>query len=589
MNNSRQKILIHWLNLQSKRINGWLQLSMLFGLIKALILIANSVIVAFLLQALIVDRTPRSNLKEFFIALAILFTFRAVVNYVHERIGFIAGSLLRRRIRAQMLDHFEYLGPACIQNKTTGSWISMLIEQIEKMQDFYALYLPQRFLSAIVPFIIFIVIVTINWTAGLILFVTAPLIPLFMFLVGIGAAEANRRNFLALEHLSGYFLDRLRGLETIRLFFSAKSETNNIYRTTEEFRKRTMEVLRLAFLSSGVLEFFSSIFIAILAVYFCFYYLEELHFGSYSKKITLFDGFLVLILAPEFFKPLRDLGTFYHAKAQAVGAAESIVYFLEDDSNHQKKGQKLPVSGPVYLIARDLWILANNGNKIAGPLNFSVEAGQCIAIIGTSGAGKSSLLTVLLGFLPYRGSLLVNGIELSALSPHIWYKQLSWVSQKPVLPAITVRDNILLGAPDADDLQLRQVINDTYLDDLLTSLSNGINSSIGEEADCLSVGQAQRVALARALIRIPRLLLLDEPTANLDIHSERLIMHTLERTMLLQTTILVTHQLHLIKNFDSIWLMNNGVIEKTGNYANFTDSTTGKLTDLLINSQRKEL
>ncbi|SBT81987.1 ATP-binding/permease protein CydD [secondary endosymbiont of Trabutina mannipara] len=577
MNNSRQKILIHWLNLQSKRIKGWLQLSILFGIIRALIIIAHSYILSFLLQALIIDRTQRSNLKEFFIALVTLFAFRAVVNYVHERIGFIAGSLLRRKIRAQILDQFERLGHAWIQRKKTGSWISMLLEQIENMQDFYARYLPQIFISAIVPFMILIVIFPINWISGLILFITAPMIPLFMFLVGTGAAEANRRNFLALEHLSGYFLDRLRGLETIRIFFNAKSEKNNICRLTEKFRQRTMEVLRLAFLSSGVLEFFSSIFIAILAVYFGFSYLGKLNLGSYSKKITLFDGFLVLILAPEFFQPLRDLGNFYHAKAKAVGAAESLVYFLEDDYD-KVIGNKIPVSGPINLIARDLWILAPNGNKLAGPLNFSVKAGQRIAIIGTSGAGKSSLLKVLLGFLPYRGSILVNGIELRELAPLLWRKQLSWVSQNPLLPAITVRDNILLGAPDADDLQLMQVVNDTYLDDLLISLSDGINSSVGEDASLLSFGQAQRVALARALIRIPRLLLLDEPTASLDIHSERLIINTLEKTMLRQTTILVTHKLHLINYFDSIWVMNNGIIEHQGNYTNLV-STTGKIAD----------
>ncbi|KYP97820.1 hypothetical protein BG74_00260, partial [Sodalis-like endosymbiont of Proechinophthirus fluctus] len=242
-----------------------------------------------------------------------------------------------------------------IRGKPTGSWSSMLLEQIEEMHDYYARYLPQMSLSVLVPLMILIVVFPINWAAGLILFLTAPLIPLFMALVGTGAAGANQRNFLALARLSGYFLDRLRGLETLRLFFRAEAETEDMRRATEDFRQRTMEVLRLAFLSSGVLEFFASISIAVAAVYFGFSYLGELHFGSYGTSVTLFDGFLVLILASEFFQPLRDLGTFYHAKAQAVGAAESLVSFLEHDDVSQGAGQETPASGPVSLLARDLW------------------------------------------------------------------------------------------------------------------------------------------------------------------------------------------------------------------------------------------
>lgn len=587
MNKNRQQILVRWLRSQSKRAKRWLHLSMLLGLISALIIVAQAWALAALLQALIVDHTPRSSLTVGFVALAALFALRAAVNYGRERVGFIAGSLLRRQIRAQVLDRIERLGPAWIRGKPAGSWSSMLLEQIEDMHDFYARYLPQMSLSVLVPLMILIVVFPINWAAGLILFLTAPLIPLFMALVGMNAADANRRNFLALARLSGYFLDRLRGLETLRLFFRAEAETEDIRRATEAFRQRTMEVLRLAFLSSGVLEFFASISIAVAAVYFGFSYLGELHFGSYGTGVTLFAGFLVLILAPEFFQPLRDLGTFYHAKAQAVGAAESLVSFLEHDDDGQGAGNETPAAGPVSLLARDLWVLAPDGSELAGPLNFSVAAGQRVAIVGASGAGKSSLLSVLLGFLPYRGSLLVNGIELRTLSPRLWRERLSWVSQSPALPAVTLRDNILLGAPAADDSQLTQAVNDAYVAEFLDALPDDLDSAVGEDAGRLSVGQAQRVALARALIRAPGLLLLDEPTASLDVHSERLVMRVLESATRRQTTLLVTHQLQAITDFDVIWVMGDGIMAQQGRYADLAASD-GPLADLIA-SRAQEL
>lgn len=586
MNKNRQKNLVNWLKLQGKQVNRWIRLSILLGTVSASIIVAQAWVLATLLQALIIDHVPRDNLSAYFVVLAMLFMLRATVNYGREHVGFIAGSLLRSKIRAQVLDRLKRLGPAWIQGKPAGIWSSILLEQIEDVHDFYARYLPQMSLSVLVPLMILIVLLPINWAAGLILFLTAPLIPLFMTLVGMGAADANRRNFLALARLSGHFLDRLRGLETLRLFFRAKAETENIRYAIETLRQRTMEVLRLAFLSSSVLEFFSSISIAVIALYFGFSYLGEFNFGNYGADVTLFAGFLVLILAPEFFQPLRNLGTFYHAKAQAVGAVESVVSFLEHDEEGQGIGQETPTAEPINLLARNLWILAPDGTKLAGPLNFFIDAGQRVAIVGASGAGKSSLLGVLMGFLPYQGSLLVNDRELSTLSLHLWRERLSWVSQSPVLPATTLRDNILLGAPAANKQQLTQALHDAYVEEFLDVLPDGLDSAVGENASYLSVGQSQRVALARALIRTSGLLLLDEPTSSLDIHSERLVMRALERATRRQTTLLVTHQLKTIVDFDIVWVMAGGILEQQGRYDDLA-ACDGPLADLIA-SQAQE-
>ncbi|WP_413740164.1 heme ABC transporter permease/ATP-binding protein CydD [Sodalis sp. RH14] len=580
MNKNRQQVLVRWLKSQSALVKRWLRFSLLLGLLSGLVIIAQAWVLAYLLQALIVGQQPREALTGWFIAMAALFALRALAGWLRERVGFIAGQVLRREIRRQVLDRLELLGPAWIQGKPAGSWSSLLLEQIEDMQDYYARYLPQMYLAGLVPLLILLAVFPVNWMAGLILFCTAPLIPLFMALVGMGAADANRRNFLALARLSGYFLDRLRGLETLRLFDRAQAETEHISRATNDFRLRTMEVLRLAFLSSGVLEFFASISIAVVAVYFGFSYLGELHFGSYGTGVTLFAGFLVLILAPEFFQPLRDLGAFYHAKAQAVGAAESLVAFIETDVQSQGAGLAAPVLGPIGLRAEQLVIMAPDGTALAGPLNFTLEPGRRLAIVGQSGAGKSSLLHVLLGFLPYQGSLRVNGHELRDLSPSHWRSQLSWISQDPFLPAPTLKDNILLGRPDADAAILKQAVEQAYISEFLPLLPQGLDTVLGDNAARLSVGQAQRVALGRALLQSPALMLLDEPTASLDAHSEKLVTAALDRASRRHTTILVTHQLADIRDFDDIWVMGNGQIVQQGRYAQLA-SLPGPFADLL--------
>jgi ATP-binding cassette subfamily C protein CydD len=568
MKKTRQHQLTRWLKTQSTLAQRWLRLSMLLGLASGILIVAQAWLLASLLHALIIEHQPRGELVSSFIWLAATFALRAFLSWLRERVGFICGQVIRQRMRAQVMDKLQQLGPAWIQGKPAGSWASIIIEQIEDMQDYYSRYLPQMYLAVFIPVLILITVFPINWAAGFILLATAPLIPLFMALVGMGAADANRRNFVALARLSGNFLDRLRGLDTLRLFNRGQAETDHIAKSSEDFRQRTMEVLRLAFLSSAVLEFFASISIAVVAVYFGFSYLGELDFGSYGMGVTLFAGFLVLILAPEFFQPLRDLGAFYHAKAQAVGAAEALETFLAAEGEQVGNGdQTLNDEEPLTVQAQQLEILSPNGVVLAGPLDFTLPANQRIALVGLSGAGKSSLLNLLLGFLPYRGSLLINGIELRELAAVNWRQQLGWVGQNPHLPAQTLRDNILLGYPQASEAQLQQAVEQAYVSEFLPHLPKGLATDLGDGAARLSVGQAQRVAVARALLSPRRLLLLDEPAASLDAHSERLVMQALNAASHQQTTLLVTHQLEDTEDYDQIWVMDSGKIVQQGNYA----------------------
>jgi ATP-binding cassette subfamily C protein CydD len=380
------------------------------------------------------------------------------------------------------------------------------------------------------------------------------------------AADANRKNFKALQRLSGHFYDRLQAMTTIRLFDRTTSETETLKGASEVFRTRTMDVLKIAFLSSAVLEFFTSISIAITAVYFGFSYIGELNFGYYGTGVTLFAGLFILILAPEFYQPLRDLGTFYHAKQQAVGAAESIVEFLDLDVDQVKNGSKVvEQNAPIHIEANDLVIFSPEGKQLAGPLTFSLNANQSTALVGPSGAGKTSLVNTILGFMPYSGSLKINNCELSELDLAIWRKTISWIGQNPMLLHGSIRDNVTLGKQDIQDKQVHSVLSDSHAAEFVEM--HGLEYQISDRSGGLSVGQAQRLALARAMLQNGRFWLLDEPMASLDARSAKLVMEGIDKYTASTTNLMITHQLAPLQNVSQILVMQQGQIIQRGDYA----------------------
>ncbi|CZF77847.1 ATP-binding/permease protein CydD [Grimontia celer] len=566
MDKKKQRSLAQWLKGQSKLGKTWLMAAIGLAFLSGLFLVAQAALLANILHQLIIEKTDKSELWLSFVVLGIVVCIRALCSWGKEQAGYRAGEAVRLHIRKLILDKLHALGPATIQGRPAGTWASLILEQVEEMQDFFARYLPQMAIAVLIPFIILIAVFPLNWAAGLIFLVTAPLVPFFMALVGMGAADANRRNFKALQRLSGYFYDRLRGLSTIRLFDQAEAESNHLRIASEDFRKRTMEVLRLAFLSSAVLEFFTALSIAVTAVYFGFSYIGELNFGHYGMGITLFVGIFVLVLAPEFYQPLRDLGTFYHAKAQAIGAAESIVNFLDSTPEHQASGSAKVSDEAITIKATDLEVLSPDGAVLAGPISFEIREGQKVALVGQSGAGKTSLINAILGFLPYRGSLSINGLELKNADLAYWRKQVSWVGQNPQLFHGSVKDNVCLAAPMATDEQIQRVTKAAYADEFIQRLEKGLEHSVGDRASGLSVGQAQRIAVARALLQEGRFWVLDEPTASLDASSEKLVMESLDHATKDTTTLLVSHRIDQLGGCDNILVMQQGKLIQQGNF-----------------------
>lgn len=583
MNKVRQKYLQQWLRAQQEPIKKLMRANIALATLSALILVVQTYFLATLLDKLIMQNVPRDELIPYFLGLIIGFGLRAIILWVREKIGFRSGQLLRNHIRQKILDKIHLVGPATINQKPAGSWASIMLEQVENLHNFYARFLPQQSLSAIVPVVIFIAVFPLNWAAGLILMITAPLVPLFMIIVGIAAADNSQKNMDTLSRLSAQFLDRLRGLETLRLFNRTSEQTEHIENATEDFRETTMDVLKLAFLSSAVLEFFTSISIALMAVYFGFSYLGQIEFGTYNAPLTLFTGFFCLILAPEFYQPLRDLGTYYHDRAAGIGAANAIVDFLEEDflTVHQNE-KAISLESAVEISAENLVVLSTQGSALTQPLNFQIPANHNVALVGQSGAGKTSLINAILGFLPYEGSLKINGQELRESNLADWRRHIAWVGQNPLLLQGTIKENLLLGDIQANDEEINQALIRSQAKEFTDKL--GLHHEIKDGGLGVSVGQAQRLAIARALLRKGDLLLLDEPTASLDAQSENLVLHALNEASQHQTTLMITHRIEDLKQCDQIFVMQRGEIVQQGKFAELQHQ--GFFAELLAQRQQ---
>ncbi|MDN3610272.1 heme ABC transporter permease/ATP-binding protein CydD [Vibrio ostreicida] len=579
MDKNKQRSLNHWLKLQSKQAKRWLMMAVGLGVLSSLFLLTQAALLATLLHQLIIEQVDKHQLVPYFLALISVVACRALCSWGREIAGYRCGEQIRVFIRQLIMDKLSELGPAYIKGKPAGAWATLLLEQVEDMHDFFARYLPQMSLSVLVPFVILIVVFPVNWAAGLIFLITAPLVPLFMALVGMKAAEANRKNFKALQRLSGHFYDRLQSMTTIRLFDRTQAETELMRGASEVFRTRTMDVLKVAFLSSAVLEFFTSISIAVTAVYFGFAFIGELNFGDYGAGVTLMAGLFILVLAPEFYQPLRDLGTFYHAKQQAVGAAESIVEFLETEVSSVVSGERqIDANTDITIVATELTVFSPEGTQLLGPVSFSLSATHTTALVGPSGAGKTSLVNAILGFLPYQGSLTINGIERCELNLANWREKISWVGQNPLLVHGSILNNITLGkesVPQAVvDAALRESFSDEFVD------KQGLDYLVSDRSGGLSVGQAQRLALARAMVQNGQFWLLDEPTASLDMRSEKLVMQGLNAQIDGKTALMVTHQLTPLQEVDNILVMQDGKLVQSGHF-NQLSSQVGLFKDML--------
>lgn len=565
----KNKTVLRWLRTQSRAARFWLLLSVALGLGSGILLVGQAHLIARIVQDAIMDGVGRARLLPLFWVLVVIIVARAGLGWCREIAGFKAGATVRGAVRRALLDHMVATGPVGLSHLPAGSLVSNALDQVEALHNFVARYLPQMALAALLPLAMLAFVFPISWAAGGVLLVTAPLIPLFMVLVGMGAESISQKHFQALARMSSHFLDVLRGLPTLKLFGRSKDQVMDIQKASHAYRKRTMAVLRVAFLSSAVLEFFSAISIAMVAVYLGMYYLGYIEFGAYGKSLNLAAGFFILLLAPDFFLPLRELGAHYHARADAVGAAEEILKVFDI--------AKAPTAEPTHrtiapmpqkilfqAVAVQYHKVQRQGLK---SIDLSIGKGERIAVVGESGAGKSTLVHLLLGFLtPTSGNILVDGVPMSTIDVTAWRRHCAWIGQQPTLFTGSLRENIALARPGAPDHQIESAARRAGVLAFSKDWPSGLETLVGEQGLGLSVGQAQRVALARAFVKDAPLMLMDEPTASLDHATEAKIIADLDAWCHGRTLVVATHRPAALGLVDRILIMKNGALVAQGPY-----------------------
>ena len=554
----REKACASWLKEQGKTVHKPVFLAAVAGITNGLAVIAQSALLAYILQALIIDKLQWLVLMPFFLWLAGVFILRCVCVYYHQTYGFESGAKVRAAVRQQLIDKFASIGPAAIKQRQSGELVAITLEQVDALENYFSRYLAQHTIVGVLPIIMIAVVMPVNWIVGLIFLLTGPLVPIFMALVGMGAASANRNQFLAMTRMSGYFLDRMQGLATLKLFGQAYHELANINHIADGFREKTMSVLRIAFLSSAILEFFSAVAVALVAVYVGLGLLGQIHFGP-AQEISLSEALFVLLLAPEFFMPLRQLAVFYHDKAAALGAADAILAILDQDTEVFNGIVCADVGGTS---TANFIIEFSNVSKYYGQrqvltnINIHISPGEKIALVGESGAGKTTLLNLLLGFeAATEGLVLLDGISVNR---DLATKTLAWTGQNAYIFHGSIRDNIALANPDASEQSIIYAATTAGVTEFSSQLSEGLLTQIGERGYGLSGGQIQRIALARAFLKEAEIIVLDEPTANLDIANKILLLDIIDQIFKDKTLIIASHDHEVIKRMDRKIVLQQG-------------------------------
>ncbi len=537
-----------WLLQQSKPANRWLFLSILLGVISGLLIILQSGLLAVIIDRVYLHHATRSTLFSFLITLLFTFIARAGITWLRENVSFQTAKSVKDTVRKNCFETLMTLSPGELSHFKTGALTSTVIEQIEALHGFFADYLPQMAITVILPIIILIIVFMQNWIAGLVLLITAPLIPLFMALIGMGTAKLNQENFQTLSRMSAFFLDRLQGLTTLKLFNRANPQLKTIGTLSNEFREKTMRILRVAFLSTATLELFSTISIAIIAVYLGLGLLGFLKIGFEGVPITLQPALFILLLAPEFFMPLRQLGVFYHARAEAIGAAVEILKVLEMRESGNTRNQlaamevKALATTKIFLKLNNIGFSYENSKPVLNNFNLEVPCGDCIAITGPSGAGKTTVLNIIAKLItPTSGTITANHIDLNTIDDDEWRNHIALLQQHPRLLYGTIADNIRLAKPTANEKEIEEAARMTGVLDFTQDLSDGLNTWVGEHNGGLSGGQAQRVSLARIVLKNAPIILLDEPTAHLDQKNTAIILDLLKQWRGNKTVIIATH------------------------------------------------
>ncbi|MFF5961779.1 thiol reductant ABC exporter subunit CydD [Streptomyces luteogriseus] len=512
------------------------------GAVGAGLVIAQAMLIAEVVVGAFQHRMAVSDLGAPLLLLAAVAVGRALVGWLTELAAHRASAAVKSELRGRLLERSAELGPDWLSGQRTGSLVALATRGVDALDDYFSRYLPQLGLAVVVPVAVLARIVTEDWVSAAIIVGTLPLIPVFMVLIGWATQSRMDRQWRLLSRLSGHFLDVVAGLPTLKVFGRAKAQAESIRRITGEYRQATMRTLRIAFISSFALELLATISVALVAV--------TIGMRLVHGEMDLYIGLVILVLAPEAYLPLRQVGAQYHAAAEGLAAAEEIFEVLETPV--PASGSAAVPGGALSFEGVSVRYQGRAADAVSN-VTFGVEPGETVALVGPSGAGKSTLLSVLLGFVrPAEGRVRVGEVDLADADLQQWRSRIAWVPQRPHLYAGTIAENVRLARPGADDDAVRRALRDAGALEFVDALPEGVDTVLGEDGAGLSAGQRQRLALARAFLADRPVLLLDEPTAALDGATEAEVVAAVRRLAAGRTVLLVVHRPALLEVVDRV-------------------------------------
>jgi ATP-binding cassette subfamily C protein CydCD len=525
----------------------FLFLSVTLGSLRALLIVGQAWLLVDVVVGAFSHGQDLAQLQGPLIALLCVVIARALVAWAAELAAGRSSAQAKSQLRRVLLERVSVLGLNSSRTQSTGELTVLATRGLDALDGYFSLYLPQLLLAAIVPLVVLVAVVSQDWVSAAIIAFTIPLIPLFMALVGAATREKMDLQMRTLQRLAGHFLDVVAGLPTLKVFGRAKAQAASIRSISERYRETALSNLRVTFLSSLILELVATISVALVAV--------AIGLRLMGGDMSLRAGLFALVLAPEAYLPLRQLGANYHASAEGMAAAEQVFAVLSKNDVHENTGRFAHKVFETPDIAVETLTVSYPGRSepALDDVSLHVEAGEVLALAGPSGCGKSTLLGVLLGFVaPEHGAVRVGGRDLAELDADAWRARLAWVPQRPHLFARSIAENVRLGRRDASDAELTAAVAAAGLSDVVADLPDGLDTVLGERGAGLSAGERQRVALARAFLRDAPLLLLDEPTANLDGETERQVLDAVRRLSKGRTVILVAHRPALLEMADRV-------------------------------------
>lgn len=500
------------------------------------------------------------NQLEMIVAFFVIYLARHGVTFVRDKILDKYSAEQAGYLRQLLLEKIFRVGPQIVQKQGTGNMTTMALDGIAQVENYIHLILAKMMNMMIVPWPILAVVFYFDVESGIVLLLVFPLIIIFMIILGYAAQAKADRQYKAFQILSNHFIDSLRGIDTLKMFGLSKKYGRGIYSTSEEFRKATMSTLKVAILSTFALDFFTTLSVAIVAVL--------LGLRLINEGILLFPALTVLILSPEYFLPVRDFASDYHATLDGKNAMTAIREILEEP---EIEGKQISVStwSEDSSVAMEMTVSYDEQEALA--VDYMVKGFKKIGIIGMSGSGKSTFINTLSGFLQPTGKIQINGESVANFAQKDWQKQMIYIPQNPYVFQMSLRENIAFYTPEASEADILEAVRVAGLTELVAELPEGLDTQLGGGARALSGGQAQRIAVARAFLDKERkILLLDEPTAHLDIETEVELKERMVPLMENRLVFFATHRLHWMHQMDEIMVIEDGKVIEVGTFDELT-------------------